>query len=80
MMIKQTSQRDYWLATCMSADNFVEPTKRFSSIIGSERMGLSTGRLDGSETRWLVSFEQLGAIAKWSVCRFHTAARNGWLR
>ena len=30
--------------------------------------------------RWLGSFEQPRAIAKWNVCRFHAAARSGWLK
>ncbi len=32
------------------------------------------------EERWLGSSEQPRAIAKWSVCRFHAAARSGWLK
>ena len=30
--------------------------------------------------RWLGLFEQARAVVKWSVCRFHAAARSGWLK
>jgi CRP-like cAMP-binding protein len=30
--------------------------------------------------RWLGLFEQARAFVKWSVCRFHAAARSGWLK
>ena len=29
--------------------------------------------------RWFGLFEQARAFVKWSVCRFHAAARSGWL-
>ncbi|QXQ06194.1 GMC family oxidoreductase N-terminal domain-containing protein [Sphingosinicellaceae bacterium] len=30
--------------------------------------------------RWLGLSEQARAISKWSGCRFHAAARSGWLK
>ena len=32
------------------------------------------------QQRWLGLFEQARAVVKWSVCRFHAAARSGWLK
>ena len=42
---------------------------------------LTPGRAPGGGVeRWLGSSEQPSSIAKWSVCRFHAAARSGWLK
>ena len=44
----------------------------------SNAPGVGTRRASGE--RWLGSSEQLDAIAKWSVRRFHAAARSGALK
>ena len=36
--------------------------------------------LFGDRQRWLGLSEQYRAISKWSGCRFHAAARSGWLK
>ena len=47
-------------------------TNRLTDVVG-----IYNGRV---RQRWLGSSEQLDAIAKWSVRRFHAAARSGRLK
>lgn len=46
----------------------------------SSAVGTGVATLSTLDQRWLGLSAQPRAIAKWSGCRFHAAARSGWLK
>jgi len=54
-------------------------TNKFSPEVNARAVRMILDH-QGDYQRWFGSFEQARAIVKWSVCRFHAAARSGWLK
>ena len=70
---------EYWSARDLQPLLGYSQWRRFEEAVGRAQTACEqSGNKAGQ--RWLGLFEQARAIVKWSVCRFHAAARSGWLR
>ena len=77
-------RRNWWLFTRPIPDlrHALDGTSRFIGVPRTAKH-FTFQFLDASsivDKRWLGLSEQARAIAKWSGCRFHAAARSGWLK